>query len=50
MVHNLKFFLHVDVSQYEATRPVSGEYGLAAVPEHEPGLDDTQSSELQVRL
>lgn len=39
-----------DVSQYEATRPVSGEYGLAAVPEHEPGLDDTQSSELQVHL
>lgn len=37
-----------DVSQYEATRPVSGEYGLAAVPEHEPGLDDTQSSELQI--
>ncbi|XP_021035773.1 soluble lamin-associated protein of 75 kDa [Mus caroli] len=37
-----------DVSQYEATRPVSGEYGLAAVPGYEPGMDDTQSSELQI--
>ncbi|XP_076783354.1 soluble lamin-associated protein of 75 kDa isoform X2 [Arvicanthis niloticus] len=37
-----------DVSQYEAKRPVSGEYGLAAVPEYEPGMEESQSSELQI--
>lgn len=37
-----------ELSQYEAKRPVSGEYGLAAVPECEPGMDERQSSELQI--
>ncbi|XP_028646058.1 soluble lamin-associated protein of 75 kDa [Grammomys surdaster] len=37
-----------DISQYEAKRPVSGEYGLAAVPEYEPGMEESQSSELQI--
>lgn len=27
---------------------MSGEYGLAAVPEYEPGMEDSQSSEMQV--
>ncbi|XP_038178469.1 soluble lamin-associated protein of 75 kDa [Arvicola amphibius] len=37
-----------EISQYEAKRPVSGEYGLAAVPEYEPGMEDSQSSEMQI--
>lgn len=37
-----------EISQYEAKRPVSGEYGPAAVPECEPGLGERQSRELQI--
>ncbi|XP_052015893.1 soluble lamin-associated protein of 75 kDa [Apodemus sylvaticus] len=37
-----------DISQYEARRPVSGDYGLVAVPECQPVMEDTQSSELQI--
>ncbi|GAB1298469.1 Soluble lamin-associated protein of 75 kDa [Apodemus speciosus] len=37
-----------DISQYEARRPVSGDYGFVAVPECEPAMEDTQSSELQI--
>ncbi|CAO2592879.1 Soluble lamin-associated protein of 75 kDa [Lemmus lemmus] len=37
-----------EVSQYEAKRLVSGEYGLAAAPEYEPGMEDSQSREMQI--
>uniref|UniRef100_D3ZKX8 Family with sequence similarity 169, member A n=1 Tax=Rattus norvegicus TaxID=10116 RepID=D3ZKX8_RAT len=37
-----------EISQYEAKRPVSGEYGPAAVPECEPGLGERQCRELQI--
>ncbi|XP_040584839.1 soluble lamin-associated protein of 75 kDa [Mesocricetus auratus] len=37
-----------EISQYEAKRPVSGDYGLASVPEYEPGMEDDQSSEMQI--
>ncbi|XP_003508039.1 soluble lamin-associated protein of 75 kDa isoform X2 [Cricetulus griseus] len=36
-----------EISQFEAKRPVSGEYGLATVPEYEPGMEADQSSEMQ---
>ncbi|ERE81607.1 hypothetical protein H671_2g8051 [Cricetulus griseus] len=36
-----------EISQFEAKRPVSGEYGLATVPEYEPGMEANQSSEMQ---
>ncbi|KAM5264643.1 soluble lamin-associated protein of 75 kDa isoform 2-T2 [Ctenodactylus gundi] len=36
------------VSQNEAKRPVSGEYGLATVPEYDAGTEDSQSSDLQI--
>ncbi|KAM9695876.1 soluble lamin-associated protein of 75 kDa isoform 1-T1 [Trichechus inunguis] len=38
------------VSQNEAKRPVSGEYGLASVPEYEAGAGDNQSSEVQLTI
>uniref|UniRef100_A0A8D2CNN7 Family with sequence similarity 169 member A n=1 Tax=Sciurus vulgaris TaxID=55149 RepID=A0A8D2CNN7_SCIVU len=38
------------ISQNEAKRPVSGEYGLAAVPEYEVGTEDNQSSEMQLTI
>ncbi|XP_021482996.1 soluble lamin-associated protein of 75 kDa isoform X1 [Meriones unguiculatus] len=37
-----------EISQYEAKRPVSVEYGLAAVSEYEPEMEDSQSSEMQI--
>ncbi|XP_035315403.1 soluble lamin-associated protein of 75 kDa isoform X1 [Cricetulus griseus] len=39
-----------EISQFEAKRPVSGEYGLATVPEYEPGMEADQSSEMQVHF
>ncbi|XP_059132252.1 soluble lamin-associated protein of 75 kDa [Peromyscus eremicus] len=39
-----------EISQYEARRPVSGEYGLATGLEYEPGVEDSQSSEMQVHF
>uniref|UniRef100_G3T4K5 Family with sequence similarity 169 member A n=1 Tax=Loxodonta africana TaxID=9785 RepID=G3T4K5_LOXAF len=36
------------VPQNEAKRPVSGEYGLAPVPEYEAGAGGSQSSEVQI--
>lgn len=38
------------VSQNEAKRPMSGEYGLASVPEYEAGTEDNQSSEMQLTI
>ncbi|XP_070374040.1 soluble lamin-associated protein of 75 kDa isoform X5 [Equus asinus] len=38
------------VSQNEAKRPVSGEYGLASVPEYEAGTEDNQPSEMQLTI
>nr|XP_044989552.1 soluble lamin-associated protein of 75 kDa [Jaculus jaculus]XP_044989553.1 soluble lamin-associated protein of 75 kDa [Jaculus jaculus]XP_044989554.1 soluble lamin-associated protein of 75 kDa [Jaculus jaculus] len=38
------------VSQYEAKRSVSGEYGLAAVPEYEPGIEDSHPTEMQLTI
>ncbi|KAL6030557.1 hypothetical protein STEG23_007356 [Scotinomys teguina] len=37
-----------EISQYEARRPVSGEYGLATGQEYEPEVEDSQSSEIQI--
>ncbi|XP_073933393.1 soluble lamin-associated protein of 75 kDa isoform X2 [Castor canadensis] len=42
--------LKITVSQHEAKRPVSGECGLAAVPEYELGAEDNQSSEMQLTI
>uniref|UniRef100_A0ABI7ZVI6 Family with sequence similarity 169 member A n=1 Tax=Felis catus TaxID=9685 RepID=A0ABI7ZVI6_FELCA len=38
------------VSQNEAKRPMSGEYGLASVPECEAETEDNQSSEMQLTI
>uniref|UniRef100_A0A452QG67 Family with sequence similarity 169 member A n=1 Tax=Ursus americanus TaxID=9643 RepID=A0A452QG67_URSAM len=38
------------VSQNEAKRPMSGEYGLASVPEYEAETEDNQSSEMQLTI
>ncbi|XP_059772567.1 soluble lamin-associated protein of 75 kDa isoform X3 [Balaenoptera ricei] len=38
------------VSQNEAKRPVSGEYGLASVPDYEAGAEDSLSSEMQLTI
>ncbi|ELV11056.1 Protein FAM169A, partial [Tupaia chinensis] len=38
------------VSQNEAKRPVSGEYGVASVPEYETGSEDNQASEMQLTI
>jgi hypothetical protein len=43
-------FVYPAVSQHEAKRPVSGECGLAAVPEYELGAEDNQSSEMQLTV
>lgn len=45
-----KILLHTAVSQNEAKRPVSGEYGLASVPEYEAGTEDNQPSEMQLTV
>ncbi|XP_036063114.1 soluble lamin-associated protein of 75 kDa [Onychomys torridus] len=37
-----------EISQYEARRPVSGEYGLATGLEYEPGVEESPSSEMQI--
>ncbi|KAL1783103.1 soluble lamin-associated protein of 75 kDa [Sigmodon hispidus] len=37
-----------ETSQYDTKRPVSEEYGLATVPESEPGMEDSQPSEMQI--
>ncbi|KAM6156675.1 soluble lamin-associated protein of 75 kDa isoform 2-T2 [Erethizon dorsatum] len=36
------------ISHKEAKRPVSGEYGLATVPEYEAGTEDSQPNEMQI--
>ncbi|KAM7231099.1 hypothetical protein CapIbe_017544 [Capra ibex] len=38
------------VSQNEAKRSTSGEYGLASVPEYEARAEDSQSSEMQLSI
>nr|XP_035934430.1 soluble lamin-associated protein of 75 kDa isoform X3 [Halichoerus grypus] len=38
------------VSQNEAKRPMSGEYGLSSVPEYEAETEDNQSSEMQLTI
>ncbi|XP_058419396.1 soluble lamin-associated protein of 75 kDa isoform X3 [Diceros bicornis minor] len=38
------------LSQNEAKRPMSGEDGLASVPEYEAGTEDNQSSEMQLTI
>ncbi|XP_054979974.1 soluble lamin-associated protein of 75 kDa isoform X2 [Sorex araneus] len=38
------------VSQNEAKRSVSGNYGLASVPEYEAGTEDNQSSDTQLTI
>lgn len=38
------------VSQNEAKRSTSGEYGLASVPEYEARTEDSQSSEMQLTI
>ncbi|KAM8813321.1 soluble lamin-associated protein of 75 kDa isoform 3-T5 [Rhynchonycteris naso] len=38
------------VSANEAKRPVSGERDLASVPEYEAGMEDNQSSEMQLTI
>ncbi|XP_045053860.2 soluble lamin-associated protein of 75 kDa isoform X4 [Desmodus rotundus] len=38
------------VSPSEAKRPMSGEYGLASVPEYEARTEDSQSSEMQLTI
>ncbi|XP_016060740.1 PREDICTED: soluble lamin-associated protein of 75 kDa isoform X1 [Miniopterus natalensis] len=38
------------ISPNEAKRPVSGEYGLASVPEYEVGTEDSPSSEMQLTI
>uniref|UniRef100_A0A8C9BKF9 Family with sequence similarity 169 member A n=1 Tax=Phocoena sinus TaxID=42100 RepID=A0A8C9BKF9_PHOSS len=38
------------VSQNEAKRPVSGEYGLGSVPDYEAGAEDSLSSEMQLTI
>ncbi|XP_069887458.1 soluble lamin-associated protein of 75 kDa [Dipodomys merriami] len=38
------------VLQHEAKRALSGECGLAADPEYEPGAEDSQSSEMQLTI
>uniref|UniRef100_A0AC11C8R1 Family with sequence similarity 169 member A n=3 Tax=Ovis aries TaxID=9940 RepID=A0AC11C8R1_SHEEP len=38
------------VSQNEAKRSTSGEYGLASVPEYEARAEDSQSSEMQLTI
>uniref|UniRef100_A0A8C0DME7 Soluble lamin-associated protein of 75 kDa n=1 Tax=Balaenoptera musculus TaxID=9771 RepID=A0A8C0DME7_BALMU len=38
------------VSQNEAKRPVSREYGLASVPDYEAGTEDSLSSEMQLTI
>ncbi|EGW03267.1 Ribosome-releasing factor 2, mitochondrial [Cricetulus griseus] len=43
----LSSLMYTEISQFEAKRPVSGEYGLATVPEYEPGMEADQSSEMQ---
>ncbi|XP_057397419.1 soluble lamin-associated protein of 75 kDa isoform X2 [Balaenoptera acutorostrata] len=40
----------ITVSQNEAKRPVSGEYGLASVPDYEAGAEDSLSSEMQLTI
>ncbi|KAM7149240.1 soluble lamin-associated protein of 75 kDa isoform 2-T4 [Molossus nigricans] len=42
--------LKITVSPNEAKRPMSGEYGLASVPEYEAGTEDNQSSEMQLTI
>ncbi|XP_037657994.1 soluble lamin-associated protein of 75 kDa isoform X2 [Choloepus didactylus] len=42
--------LKIIVSQNEATRHMSGEYGLRSVPEYEAGTGDNQSSEVQLTI
>ncbi|XP_008827946.1 soluble lamin-associated protein of 75 kDa isoform X2 [Nannospalax galili] len=37
-----------EVSHHEAKRSGSGDCGLATVPEYEPGMEDNQSSEMQI--
>lgn len=37
-------------SHNEAKRPVSGEHGLATVPEYEAGTEDNQSNEMQLTI
>lgn len=46
----LKILLHTAVSQNEAKRSTSGEYGLASVPEYEARAEDSQSSEMQLTV
>ena len=46
----LKILLHTAVSQNETKRPVSGEYGLASVPDYEAGAEDSLSSEMQLTV
>uniref|UniRef100_A0A8C2VEX7 Family with sequence similarity 169 member A n=1 Tax=Chinchilla lanigera TaxID=34839 RepID=A0A8C2VEX7_CHILA len=38
------------ISHSEAKRPVSGEYGLANIPEYEAGTEDNQSNEMQLTI
>ncbi|XP_055968427.1 soluble lamin-associated protein of 75 kDa isoform X2 [Sorex fumeus] len=38
------------VSQNEAKRSISGNYGLACVPEYEAGTEDNQSSDMQLTI
>ncbi|KAM6156676.1 soluble lamin-associated protein of 75 kDa isoform 3-T3 [Erethizon dorsatum] len=38
------------ISHKEAKRPVSGEYGLATVPEYEAGTEDSQPNEMQLTI
>lgn len=45
-----KILLYTAVSQNEAKRPMSGEYGLASVPEYEAETEDNQSSEMQLTV
>lgn len=45
-----KILLHTAVSPSEAKRPMSGEYGLASVPEYEARTEDSQSSEMQLTV
>lgn len=45
-----EILLYTAVSQNEAKRPMSGEYGLASVPECEAETEDNQSSEMQLTV
>ncbi|EHB03221.1 UPF0611 protein FAM169A [Heterocephalus glaber] len=45
-----KHFKITAISHNEAKKPVSGEYGLATVPEYEAKTEDNQSNEMQLTI